>query len=48
MWGGHPARPVYAILFVEQLTQQMPENVGFRSSTQPTQIYFSGLQQIAL
>ncbi|QFS46049.1 hypothetical protein GXM_03529 [Nostoc sphaeroides CCNUC1] len=26
-------------------TQQMPENVGFRSSTQPTQIYFSGLTQ---
>ncbi len=26
-------------------TQQMPENVGFRSSTQPTQIYFSGLTE---
>ncbi len=26
-------------------TQQMLENVGFRSSTQPTQIYFYGLTE---
>jgi hypothetical protein len=29
--------------FLSRETQQIPENVGFRSSTQPTQIYFYGI-----